>query len=175
MRRTLANERGVVLVLGLIMLVVLSFMGLAAMQSTTMQERMAGNLQKRNGAFQHAEAGLREAEAWIAAQVAGASLPAFNNSNGLYQLPPVGDPPRWQSVDWDASSGNYRLYQGEGLEADYPLPRHIIEFITLIANPDSQSLAVDDVPENFGMYRITSRATGPNNQAEVIIQSTFLR
>lgn len=169
------NDRGAALIAGLLILVVLSILGVTTMQSSLLQERMAGNMEQRDVAFQRAEAALREAEAWIGTQVAGASLPAFNNNNGLYQAPSGGASPHWQTVDWTAEPGNYREYGGGELDNSYPLPRYIIEFVAIISNPDSQSLAVDDTPDNFGMYRISSRAVSPNNRAEVILQTTYLR
>ncbi|MGC9456385.1 MAG: pilus assembly PilX family protein [Halothiobacillaceae bacterium] len=50
----------------MILLLVMTILGITAMQSTTLQERMAGNMKDRNAAFQAAEAALREAEEVIA-------------------------------------------------------------------------------------------------------------
>ncbi|KEA64591.1 Type IV fimbrial biogenesis protein PilX [Marinobacterium lacunae] len=51
------------LIVALIMLLLISIIGVSAMQSTSMEERMAGNLYDRHTAFQAAEAALREGEA----------------------------------------------------------------------------------------------------------------
>jgi type IV pilus assembly protein PilX len=165
------NQNGAVLITGMVLLVLLTILGLVAMQGATLQERMAGNLEQQDIAFQAAEAALREAEAWIGIQVAGATLPAFDDTDGLYQMPSAGDPPHWKTVDWTNDS-SYRDYAGGGLDTP---PKYIIEFVALVANPDSQSLAVDDMPDNFGMYRISSRAVSPNSRAEVLLQTTYLR
>ncbi len=61
------KERGAALVVALIMLVIMALLGVAAMQNTTMEERMAGNLRQQYRAFQAAEAGLRRAEIEIEA------------------------------------------------------------------------------------------------------------
>ncbi|OGR32354.1 MAG: hypothetical protein A2091_00395 [Desulfuromonadales bacterium GWD2_61_12] len=58
----LDNESGAVLIVSLILLLVLTLLGITAMQSTTLEEKMAGNLADRNLAFQAAEAALRDAE-----------------------------------------------------------------------------------------------------------------
>ena len=55
------NEKGVALLTSLIFLVVLTILGLSAMRSTTMQERMSGNLRDQSIATQAAEAALRDA------------------------------------------------------------------------------------------------------------------
>ncbi|NWO08515.1 MAG: hypothetical protein HLX50_23250, partial [Alteromonadaceae bacterium] len=77
------SESGSVLIVSLIMLLLLSLIGVAGMQNTTLQNRMTGNLQDRELAFQAAEAAIREAEAWLA----GNNPPRefSDNANGLYE------------------------------------------------------------------------------------------
>jgi Tfp pilus assembly protein PilX len=55
-------QQGAALVVGLVMLLVLTLLGLASMQSTSLQERMASNFDQRHQAFQLAETALRFAE-----------------------------------------------------------------------------------------------------------------
>lgn len=168
MSRTLANERGVVLILGLIMLVVLSFIGLAAMQSTTLQERMAGNLQQRDRAFQNAEAGLRAAEAWLNGMVI---LPAFDSqcNNGLCLSPAAGQA-WWNTLDWN-NANKYRAYEEGDVAA-----RFIIEHVanTIVSGSDSIKLTAEP-EEGSGIYRIVSRGVSPNGLVEVLLQTSFVR
>lgn len=60
------RERGVSLVLVMIFLVILSMLGISAMQSSTLSSRIARNETDRNVAFQAAESALRDAENDIA-------------------------------------------------------------------------------------------------------------
>lgn len=63
MRRTLrGKQRGTILVVSLLLLLVMTVLALTASQTTRLQERMAGNARDLDLAFQAAEAGLREAE-----------------------------------------------------------------------------------------------------------------
>lgn len=55
-------QRGAVLYVALIMLILLALIGIAGMQVTGMQERMAANYLRTNQAFQNAEADAREVE-----------------------------------------------------------------------------------------------------------------
>ena len=57
-----ARQGGAALVVGLILLVVITLVGVGAMQTTTLQEKMAGNLRDSNLSFQAAEAVLRNCE-----------------------------------------------------------------------------------------------------------------
>lgn len=56
------DQRGVSLVIVLILLIVMSVLGIAVLRSSSMQERMSANLRDRNLAFQAAETALRVAQ-----------------------------------------------------------------------------------------------------------------
>lgn len=57
-----AREGGAALLIGLIILLVLTLLGLSASNVSTMQERMAGNFSQYGTAFQNAEDTLRQIE-----------------------------------------------------------------------------------------------------------------
>ena len=57
-RRTMKNQRGVALVVALVLLVIVTLVGLAAIRGVGLQEKMAGNTFDRAQAFQVAEATL---------------------------------------------------------------------------------------------------------------------
>lgn len=59
------RQRGAALLIALILLIVITLVGLAAIGSTLIQNRMAGNQYDREVAFQSAEAALRSATALI--------------------------------------------------------------------------------------------------------------
>jgi type IV pilus assembly protein PilX len=61
-----AGQSGAALVVALILLVVITLVGLAAVRGTIMQQKMANNLYDRQIAFQGAEAAMRAAAAVIA-------------------------------------------------------------------------------------------------------------
>jgi type IV pilus assembly protein PilX len=61
----LRGHRGTVLVIGLVVLLVVTMLGVSAMQVTVLQERMAGNLRQNDMALQAAEAGLQAALAYL--------------------------------------------------------------------------------------------------------------
>jgi len=74
------RQRGAALIVGLIMLLLLTLVGVAGMRDTLLQEKMAASMRDRDIALQAAEAALRAAELSLAT---GAG-PVFTNSNGLY-------------------------------------------------------------------------------------------
>lgn len=58
-------QQGVALVVALILLVVITLIGLAAVSGTIMQNKMASNQYDRQVAFQSAESTLRQARTWL--------------------------------------------------------------------------------------------------------------
>lgn len=64
------HQRGAVLFVGLMLLILMALLGLAGMQSTTLQERMAGNYRNYTLAFERTEAVLRARERLIRTTVA---------------------------------------------------------------------------------------------------------
>lgn len=78
---TSANrQRGTVLVVALVLLLVLTLLGVTAMNTTTLEERMAFNSQEINRAFQAAETGL---DAGFANPGAFSLTDVFEGNTGL--------------------------------------------------------------------------------------------
>jgi type IV pilus assembly protein PilX len=77
-----APERGIALIIGLVILAVLSLIGVAAFSVSTQEERMAGNSRDRIRAFEAAEAALRECESFVQGGTA-----KFDGSDGTYTAP----------------------------------------------------------------------------------------
>lgn len=50
-----SRQRGIVLVVGLVFLLVLTIIGVTSLRTTTLEQRMAGNMQQKTVAFQDAE------------------------------------------------------------------------------------------------------------------------
>jgi hypothetical protein len=58
------QQKGIVLVVGLVMLISLTLIGVTAMKSTTIDERISANTQFKAIAFQVAESALSDAASW---------------------------------------------------------------------------------------------------------------
>ncbi|UOA07565.1 PilX N-terminal domain-containing pilus assembly protein [Methylobacter sp. S3L5C] len=57
-----AHQSGAVLIISLIMLLLMMLIGASSIQTTSLEEKMAGNLRDQNIAFQAAESAIRDAE-----------------------------------------------------------------------------------------------------------------
>lgn len=71
------NQRGVTLYVALVLLLLLTLIGLAAVQTTLLQERMAGNYRTIHLAFQNAESRVRDSELEIGRVVGAGNLPTM--------------------------------------------------------------------------------------------------
>lgn len=165
-------QRGSALVIALVFLLLLTLIGVTAMQTTTLQERMSGNVRDRSLAFQAAEAALREAETFLGQ----AALPQFNNTGGLLQpVQHAGRQATWDSHNW---AGNSRVYGGalvdeDGQNLTAEQPRYVIEELPPVQSPGG-SARFGALPE-VGVYRVTARGVGGTTDAVVILQTTFRR
>jgi type IV pilus assembly protein PilX len=185
MGMTPRRQSGFSLITILMMMVVLVSLALAGMNSSLVQERMAGNARDRNIALQAAEAALRDAEADIEANLSASSAFVSVCTAGLC-LPPSmtsaspTSQPLWQTIDWGASAGKSRAYGSvtgaTALPGVHSQPRYIVEMLPPLApsSGTSASLAsrVDDTPQAF---RITARGTGVRASTVVILQSTYIK
>ena len=98
------GQRGTVLIISMAILLTMTLIGLTAMRSTVLEEKMAGNMKEQNKAFQAAEAGLREALDFVekeAKSPTGMPVGKSDGSTGIWmecaanQAPvdPEADPP----------------------------------------------------------------------------------
>jgi type IV pilus assembly protein PilX len=175
------------LITGLIFLVLLTLIGVTAMQTTTLDEKMAGNLRSENLAFQASEAALRAGESYLQSAIVGPFL-TVKNDNGLYQPALSATTEWWEIADIWTAAGS-RAYATTPPGVANP-PRYIIEDVSYqttcgvggvgvcinipLQKKPGGSLKLGTVPD-VGMYRITARGTGGTDDSVVLLQSHFRR
>ncbi len=167
------RPRGVTLVIVLLLLLVVTLLGLAAMRGTLLQERMSGNTAARSAAFQVAEAVLREAESLAATRPA---VPANGCTAGICAMPVDGAEPAWRAEGFWASVGP-RLSNLNGEDFD---ARYVVEDMGLGRSAGGGcTTAVDLSTETCTEgatgaqnYRVVAFTRMPNG-AEVVLQSTY--
>jgi type IV pilus assembly protein PilX len=163
------RQAGVALITGLIFLVMLTLIAVTAMQSTTLEERMAGNSRSRDAAFQGAEAAVRAAEVVLS----GASLPPFNGSTvGYYALLDSGaSADYWKNThNWAAQSVAY-----SGALAGVKEARFVVEALPAGSVSGGDDSLVAKPLSGGEVFRITTRGIGTDGTSSVILQTTFRR
>jgi len=149
MTRDVRRQSGSALVIALVFLLLMTLIGVTAMQTTTLQERMAGNERDRNLAFQAAEAALREAEEWVA-----------NNAATLSSATELANPANWDG------SGATDTVTVDGLQLAAQPVFHV-------GPPQFQRLGSELPPVFRCIYPITTRGVGGSDAAVVVLRSNF--
>jgi type IV pilus assembly protein PilX len=171
------RQRGVALIMALVFLMILTIIGVTALSTTSLQEKMAGNVQDKNTAFQAAESALREAEGIVLAWNSG-TTPAFTG-NGYYQPKLATDPYPWWAIDATWTTSTAHIAASAVAEAVDP-PSYIIEDLGSVGggSAGTGSLVAGFAPPaatagGSNMYRITARAVGRTRSAVAMVQSVF--
>lgn len=180
-----AQQTGSVLVVALVILLILTLLGLSGMNTTILQERMAGNLQDMNSAFQAAEAGLRDGEADVLANIDDSSTFTVTCSSGRCEPASLSDGEDvWEDtakVNWD--TGTNTITYGDNTSptpASIPLvheqPRYVIERLQVVGAGSSLTFKGYGEAPTF-WYRVTTAGFGVQpqevGQGQVLLQSVF--
>ncbi len=168
-----ASQKGVALVMSMVFLLILTLIGVAAMSTSALEERMAGNMVDKNYALQAAESALLAGELWIINQ---GVLPGFSPpqpNDGLH-LPSTGQYPVWDETTGVWAGTDVINYVGLGKVKTQP--KFIIEYMgkspTSKAKGTGSGYGAASNPE-IDVFRITARGTGGTNDAVTMVQSTF--
>jgi type IV pilus assembly protein PilX len=172
-----AKQRGAVLIISMIILLLLTILGVTSMQSTTLEERMAGNMRDRHLAFEAAEAALLHAEQFLDS-IATTGAFDTDGSDGLYDdsIQKI-----WTTVDWTGAASGANGYRqadnigtGEGLSTP---PKYVIQHVVSVGSEADQS-NLDNYGQGTGagktgLFRVTARGTGSSDNSVVILQTVF--
>jgi type IV pilus assembly protein PilX len=178
------RQRGVALIIALVLLVVATLIGLAASRGTLLQERMSGNTFDRSLAFQRAESALRAAEAAISANWQIATLNGVDCSPTVLQCPIVpADAFTNTSANWIDVGGTYNV--NSGLTAGVPQYQiHLIgtgtaeDSFGTSSNANTANYGSNAGPDNVAFYRVTARSSNPvlsGGRAIVVLQTIVRR
>jgi len=161
-------QHGAVLVVGLVMLLLLTLIGMAAIRGSSMQEKMVGNMRDHSLAFQSAEAGLRAGETILD----GSALPSFSGAVAGYGPPQTqpGSLSFWTTVfDWPNNSVRTAL----GLTNVAHEPQFYIERVLATDDTSGVDKVSQDNLSTPYIYRVTSRAEGGSVDSVTFLQSTY--
>lgn len=194
------RERGAVLVVALIFLLLLTLLSIGASSHSLLQQRMAGGLRNAQQAEMGAEAALRGAEwrLWSASAASSAMRCGSTVLTDCYLSDPsVGAAEAVRvfrtSVGWVAGYGTEYGASNGGIDFTRPgsdeetaslaqNPRYLIEDLGPELPPDtgpqresgaSGPGSVGYVSTSRHMYRITARSTGGNANTVRVLESTF--
>lgn len=190
------HQRGAALLVALILLVVITLVGLAAIGTTILQNKAAANQYDRQVAFQSAEAALRQAQAAITTATANQPTPVsqtilssanFEDCSNVYNATPtvcLADP----FSDTLVPSADIRTVPASAYSAG-PVasgiqPQYVVQYLGAFLAPTPKVRQIGG-QQPYGAvvqgqladyYRITARSSDPTKvtgRAVVTLQSTF--
>lgn len=164
------RQRGTALITSLIFLLLLTIMGITAVGTATLEERMAGNMKDQYLAFQAAESALRYAESQLANMPAAPPLSAALSNDADIDVVAFGtvtDPATRDRTWWITNGEEYggTTTRIEGVADD---PRFVIEERQRV-----EGITLNASPDGLTYYRITARGVGATRSAQVVLQSTY--
>lgn len=163
-------QRGMTLLVGLILLVMLTLISVIGFRNTTLSERMSGNSVDRNVSFQSAESAGKEALQVIEADGFSSGTPGhygtpfaggggtsfWTKDSGTTTLCATATPFSWTSCAASVTT----KYANNASKAQY-----VIELLGSVVGASTTD----------STYRITSRSTGGSGNAEVVLQTIYIR
>ena len=164
------QQAGVALIISLIMLLILTIIMMTALRVTSLEEKMSGNSQNHNMAFQAAESALREAEAYIESGAVPfhplkLSAAPFRHTTSPFCVNGLcSDSGAVQSEVFPDVDGG-KVTATTGIASVAREPEYIIELIRTDPSVDSSRV--------YATFRITTRAWGGNVNSIVDLQSTY--
>lgn len=168
-----SHQHGAVFVVSLVILLIITMLAVGGMQTSLLEEKMAGNVSDRNLAFQSAESALREGEVFIEGIV---SLGDFTTGAGLISRTDV-EPDYSRADTWSESQNHVVAATDFGA---YENPRYFIKHFTTVSGREG-SLNLSGYGDNKGtgditIFRVTARGTGASAEsAEVILRTQYGR
>lgn len=188
------GESGAVLILSLLLLMVLTLLGVAALTNSRIELQLAANDRAHKQALAAADVALTIGETVIESWTDPAELDEDAKADdGRYG---IGEQPAWGYLKWDAACGGAPDTCRGGSEAvfldDLPagidyvlsspqtlLPRYAIERLPTV--PDSYVTGVQyHAPRETTYFRVSARGVGPTGvfggqPSRVILQSVYAR
>lgn len=176
MKFDIIRQKGMVLLVALIMVVLMSLIAIASIKGSGLQEAMSGGMRDRNIAFQGAESALRNAETTVTTGNVGAL--ALENKDGYFidlnKSTTISPPVEWTPDDWEDHG-----VQLSGIEKVSVQPFAVTEQLSYSGNTINSGDGIDFISQErsseYQFYRITVRSAGLTENTEVILQSTYVR
>ena len=201
--RAMARQRGMTLIVGLILLAMLMIISTVGFRNTTLSEQMAGNSFDHNTSFQSAEnAGIEALAAINLGSLTGAGYYTESLSKGgtsaywtkdagteidcsLTHLNSITSPPEffsWTSCAKEVDTA-YTFSTNSNDAKNKQKARYVVELLSsvttaaVVAMPATGTTpSIPATPKNtIYTYRVTSRSTGGSGDAEVVVQSIYFR
>ncbi len=164
------RQRGTVLFVSLIFLLVLTLIAVMLARSQTTEERLAQNDANHDVALEAAGATLRFAEMNLDE---GTYTDFTQDTGGLYQLNPLNN--RIYSPTLWTQTAAVMSYTGPALPSISPAPQFIVEQMPSVPKPGTPLGGCNGYGANgcVQVFQITAHSTGADQTANATLRSTY--
>ncbi len=164
------NQRGSILVFTLVILLVMTLLGMTAMRTSILEEKIAGNNHNQKTAFQAADSALNETEKMLQAMAWQDNLATkFSREESGYYNQIRDSPNVHNSNNWSRTT----TFSAALLPGTPNAPQITVENLGITLPLVNQNYSSNS-ERATQISRITVRATGTTESAVVILQS-YLR
>jgi type IV pilus assembly protein PilX len=185
-----SRQRGVTLIIALIVLAAMTLAGIAMMRSVDTATLMAGNIASKKSTVSGADQGLQTGYWWLSSNATGATLQTDNTGAGYLSSVPALEPDWLNNANWAnafaLNNGNPDTYGNRIyylIHRMCPVPNCAPDATcngntnTCGTTPDLRAVSGDGLDHTKASfwtlppqihYRITARAVGPRNSITVV-------
>ena len=180
-----SRQTGAVLITSIVLLIIFTMLGVATMRTNITDITVQDGIKNRNNAFQCAEAALRAGETWLGdlsgpAYAVDANPSQSNSEVWEFNLTAIRNPSLQLDSLWADDTKTWS-YGTDLMNADANIgcktdPRYFIESMGAMSSASSDSLDYESMAKGkSAMYRVTSYSTGMDDNATVVLQTTYLQ
>lgn len=171
-----ARQHGAALIIGLVLLISLTVVGVGVLSTTSLEQRMAGNMTDLNLAFNAAETAGRAFAARVRTGNFTDPINVCQGLSGCYGNIGVLNKNWWDSADsswWDSNALALDSLINDPVKGVKTQPKLVVETI----KHRTYSAVRGFRPNTEGVHylSITSRGTGASDKTEVIIQQVIVK
>lgn len=147
-----ARQKGLVLAITLLLLMVITVIGVSSMSASTIQLNLSRNSHLQHGSFQNAESTLRLAEVAWDQKLSRCLNDISDCAEDI--TPPIVD--HVHSIDWDSAAGVNST----------PYGKYVVEYLGSRPVPGEGAMFIR-------LYRLTARGESPDSSARTVLQSIY--
>lgn len=165
-----SREKGAALITALMILLVMTLLGITAVTTSSLQEKMAGNMRDQYMAQQAGDSILRDGESWVFRLLSRPTPACFPpsaervwDSNNCSDIQNVAS----QTDSWWAGNGYVSNVANTFVSQE---PRYVVEHLQAVV------LDFSKTPKEYRhFYRVTGWSVGASEYARGLFQSVFSR
>ncbi|SMF01310.1 type IV pilus assembly protein PilX [Alteromonadaceae bacterium Bs31] len=171
-QHSIQQQRGVTLAVTLVLLLVVTVLGVTAIRSAVVEEKMTANLRDKHIAFEAAEAALSDAETWLDVQMEYPTpTSAGTNSVWSYSSPGSGDWWNTNSLAW----WNTKAISVTGNSMQHAVPRYVIEERAFVQKGENLTIGFGENKQGKYYYQVTARGHGGSESTRSHLRTTFIK